>query len=246
MLLPAALTALGGKPAAAEPHRLDFAFDESSGAVRNILDIAAMLVLAAALFCTAFLPAMRFGERPAATVGGPFLATPDARGAVHFILPQSEVENALRLLSELPEVGAIRTAAQFMPPDAGAKIVELRRLAALNSFAPADPTIQEVGELRESFAQLEQQLTLIAGNLSASRQLRDAALRMRRAVSLFVNAAPLTPDRAAALDNALFGRLANSPKGWSAWRGLPSRGPRISTRACARVSSPLTASGGSR
>ena len=45
------------------------------------MDIAAMVLLAAAVFSAVFLPAMRFGERQLPSTPPPLLETPDARGA---------------------------------------------------------------------------------------------------------------------------------------------------------------------
>lgn len=207
-LLPACLVLFAGRNETIELHWLDDALaGETSHHTGHALDVVAMVVLAAAVFSAAFLPGVRFGERQLPSAPGPYLETPDARGAVHIIAETGFVPGIVSRLSSLPEVGAIRTAAQFLPPDAGPKIAEVRRLADLLPFEPVkrDPAEEDV--LRQSFADLEQQLTAIAAGPAVSQDLRDAALRLRRAVSLFANPLPPTQERVSALEKSLFGSL---------------------------------------
>jgi uncharacterized protein len=208
-VLPAALV-LTTPPAAEEPpHWLDEAMGEHGPpAGRGALDIAAMVLLAAAVFSAVYLPAMRFGERQLPSYPPPLLETPDARGAVHILVPEQGVKDIVTRLSALPEVGAIRTAQQFLPPDADAKIADLHRLAALTSFEPAfAPPADEV-TLQLNFDDLQTQLGNIANGPASTPQLRDAALRLRRAIALFIDPQPPDAPRVAALQKSLFGGLA--------------------------------------
>lgn len=207
-LLPAALSLFAARQTAEQPNWMDEALGgTASPHARNALDALAMLVLAAAIFCAAFLPAVRFGERQLPSSPPPLLETPDARGAIHILVPEQGVAEVVSQLAGLPEVGAIRTAAQFLPPEAPAKSAELSRLSTLTPLAPAFRSAPGEEQLRESFADLEEQLTAIAVGSATSPALKDAALRLRRAVTLFVAAEPPTAARVAELDRALFGGL---------------------------------------
>lgn len=207
-VLPAALMLTAPRQAELAPHWLDEAMGEAGEpAARGAMDIAAMVLLAAAVFSTVFLPAVRFGERQLPSSPPPLLETPDARGAVHILVPESAVKDVVARLSALPEVGAIRTAQQFLPPDTGEKIVELRRLAPLSSYQPAfGPPADDVA-LQQEFSDLQTQLTYVANGPASTPQLRDAALRLRRAVELFVATEQPDGQRVATLEKALFGGL---------------------------------------
>ena len=207
-LLPACLTLFARKPESGQAHWLDDALgDAASYHTRNAIDVVAMVVLAAAVFSIAFLPGMRFGERQTPSSPGALLETPDARGAVHIIVPQTEVAGLVERLMRLPEVGAIRTAEQFLPPDAAPKVAELHRLEAMAPFEPAPREPAEEDTLPQRFIELERELTAIASGPATSPELRDAALRLRRAVNLFANPQQPTPGRVEALEQALFGSL---------------------------------------
>lgn len=209
-LLPAALMLTAPRHAEQAPHWLDDALGEGeASAGRGLMDFVAMAVLAAAVFSAVFLPAMRFGERQLPSSPPPLLETPDARGAVSILAPQAEVADIVARLSALPEVGAIRTAQQFLPPDASPKIAELRRLAALTSFAPAFTDMPDPAQTEANFSDLQQQLTAIANGPASSQQLRDAALRLRRAIDLFVAPDAPDPQRVMSLEKSLFGGLAS-------------------------------------
>ena len=94
-LLPAALSVLAARRPAEETNWLDEALgSNASFHRRNASDALAMIVLAAAIFCAAFLPAVRFGERQLPSTPPPLLETPDARGAVHILAPPDQVEDA--------------------------------------------------------------------------------------------------------------------------------------------------------
>jgi hypothetical protein len=209
-LLPAVIALFDRADPPADPHWFDEALSGgTSNHARNAFDILAMIVLAAAVFSAVFLPAVRFGERHVSSHAGPLLETPDARGAVHLVVPEGAVRDVVSELARLPDVGAIRTIGQFMPADVEEKIRELRRL---DGFAPVEPppgTPPDGETVRNSFAELERQLTAIATGPAASAGLRDAALRLRRAVSLYADAAPPTADRVLGLQQLLFAGLSN-------------------------------------
>ena len=207
-VLPAALMLTASYHAEVPPHWLDEALgDSGTPSSRGALDIAAMVLLAAAVFSAVFLPAMRFGERQLPSSPPPFLETPDARGAVHILMPEAGVKELVTRLSALPEVGAIRSAQQFLPPDADAKIAELRRLAALTPLDPDFGPIADDVTLQQNFQEIQAQLTSIAGSAAATPQLKEAALRLRRAIDLLIAPQPPDAQRVAELEKSLFGGL---------------------------------------
>jgi len=207
-LLPALMAMLGGHRLAEEPHWLDEALAEpSSYHVRNVLDVTAMLVIAAAVFSAAFLPGVRLGERHLPTSPSLFLDTPDARGALHILVKPEQVPDVVRNLARLPEIGAIRTIDQFLPRDAEAKIAELRRLEGLVPILPAPRPPAGEDTQRDSFARLEEQLTRIATSGASSEPLREAALRLRRSISLYTNPQMPGAGRVLALEDELFAGL---------------------------------------
>lgn len=207
-VLPAALVLTAPRQAELAPHWLDEAMGDGGPVTgRGAMDIAAMLLLAVAVFSAVFLPAMRFGERQLASFPPPLLETPDARGAVHILAPEAGVRELVNRLSALPEVGAIRTAQQFLPPDAGDKIAELRRLSVIAPFDPAFGGTADDATLKQDFDDLQSQLTNIANGQASTPQLRDASLRLRRAAELFTAPEPPGAERVAALEKSLFGGI---------------------------------------
>jgi hypothetical protein len=210
LVLPAALRLTATRQAETVPHWLDDGVGDSGGPqARTAADLVAVAVLAVAVFSAIFLPAMRFGERQLPSSPPPLLETPDSRGAVHILAPAGDVPELVNKLSDLPEVGAIRTAAQFLPPDAEAKVAVLRRLAAFTPFEPAPRSPPDNAVLRESFADLQEQLASIAQAPASSDELRAAATRLRRALELFAAPQPPTRETVASLEAALFGGLGD-------------------------------------
>ena len=207
-LLPAALSVLAERRPSGDANWLDEAFGgRLTRNSRNAMDALAMLVLGGAMFCAVFLPGVRFGERQLPSSPPPIIETPDARGAIHILAPEGEVEALVNVLAGLPEVGAARTASQFLPPEAPQKIAELRRLASLTPFEPAFRPPPDPAQLAQSLADLDERLTAIAIGPATSPELKDAAMRLRRAVVLFTAPEPPPPERVAALERALFGGL---------------------------------------
>jgi uncharacterized protein len=207
-LLPAALSVLAERRPALQAHWLDEALDgPPSPSGQNAMDVVAMLLIGLAVFCAVFLPGVRFGERQLPSSPPPNIETPDARGAIHILAPAGRVDELVRSFAGMPEIGAVRTASQFLPPQAPKKILELRRLASLTPFEPdfrppADPAL-----LAQSFAELDERLTAIAIGPATSPALREAAMRLRRAIVLFTAPETPPPARIASLERALFGGL---------------------------------------
>lgn len=210
VLLPAATALFERSEPAAERHWLDEALvDQGSIHRRNMLDILSMLIVAAAVFSTVFLPVVRFGERELPSAPAPFLDTPDARGAVHVLAKPEEADALVKSLANLPEVGAIRTIAQFMPPDVPRKLAELHRLG---SFVASDPVARNPPDdmaLQQSLAELQQRLTAIAAGPTTSGGLRDGALRLRHAISLLADSEGFNQARVAQLEQAMFAGLGD-------------------------------------
>ena len=225
-LLPALMAMLGGSRPAEEPHWLDETLAESrSYHVRHALDVMAMLVIAAAAFSAAFLPGVRFGERHLPTSPSLFLETPDARGALHILVKPEAAPGVVHSLASMPETGAIRTIDQFLPRAAEAKIAELRRLDGLVPVLPAPRPPAGEDTQRDSFNRLDEQLIRIARSGSSSEELRAAALRLRRSISLFVNPQPPSAGRVLALEDELFAGLGDLTRTAARLAGL--RPPRI-------------------
>ena len=207
-LLPAALSVLAARRPAEEPNWLDEALGgPPTAAGRNAMDAVAMIVLAAAMVSAVLIPSVRFGERQLPSAPPPLIETPDARGAIHILAPADSVEALQNSLAGVAEVGAVRTASQFLPPQAPEKIAELGRLSSLTPFEPAFRNRVDPAQVVQSLAELEVQLTAIAVGPATSPALKDAALRLRRAVALFMSPQPPTAERVAALERALFGGL---------------------------------------
>ncbi len=222
-LLPAMLALLERASPVGEPHWLDEALSgEGSHHARNLFDILAMIVLAAAVFSAVFLPGVRFGERQLPSSPGPLLGTPDARGAIHLIVPESDVRSTIEQLARQPDVGAVRTIDQFMPSDVPPKLEQLRRLEAFVAVEPLQRDPPEPEALAHSFAELERQLTAIATGPATSPELRDAVLRLRRAVSLYADAEALTAARVLNLEQSLFGGLGTLSRVASSLAATPS------------------------
>lgn len=208
VMLPAALTLFAATRAEPPPRWLDAALgEEAAPSTGHALDAVAMIVLAVAVFSAVFVPAVRFGERQLPSTPPPLLESPDARGAIDILATPAQVPELVARLSKLPEVGAIRTAAQFLPPEAGAKIAELRRLQEVSPLEPASRPNIGGAELERAFEDLQDELAGIANGIVTSPPLRDAAMRLRRAVLLYATAKPLTAERVAGLERSLFGGL---------------------------------------
>lgn len=209
-LLPAALSVLAARRPAEEANWLDEALGGPLPAAgRNAMDALALLVVTAALVCVALIPSVRFGERQFPSSPPPLIETPDARGAIHILAPAGNVDALLGNLAGLAEVGAVRTASQFLPPQAPEKIAELSRLSNLTPFGPSFRNQADPAQMVQSLAELEVQLTAIAVGPATSPALKDAALRLRRAVALFMSPQPPAAERVAALERALFGGLGD-------------------------------------
>lgn len=209
-LVPAALAAFDSDDVPVEKHWLDVAVSAAETTHgRNALQVAGMLVFAAGVFCAVFLPGIRLGERLAPIEPPPLLDTPDSRGAVHILsAPGEAARSVVDGLSRIPEVGAIRWIEQFLPLDADIKITTLRQLEGLLPGLPSPRPPVEQPDISVLFADLEIGLRQIADSAAADGELREAAHRLRRAVSLFGNPELPSQGRVLALEDALFSGLA--------------------------------------
>ena len=207
-LLPAALSVLAERRPAEQANWLDEALGSPpSSTSQNAMDGVAMLVIGGAMFCAVFLPGVRFGERQLPSSPPPNIETPDARGAIHILAPADRVGPLVESFAGLSEIGAVRTASQFLLPQAPQKIAELRRLASLSPFEPAFRPPADPTQLAQSLAALDERLTEIAIGPATSPALKEAAMRLRRAVVLFTAPEPPSATRVASLERALFGGL---------------------------------------
>lgn len=208
-LVPAALAAFDRDRSTVDPHWVDSALTRPpSSHLTNAMQVAAMLVIAAGVFSIVFLPGVRFGERLAVHQPPLQLDTPDARGAIHLLSPPGQpARDLIEQLSGLPEIGAIRTVEQFLPLAVDRKLELLRQLEGQipglqTPRPPADET-----ELAATIATLETGLTQISGHSATDPELREAAHRLRRAISLFANPDLPSAGRVLALEDALFAGL---------------------------------------
>ena len=216
MVVPAVLVILMGSSPPAPPHWLDAVFAmPASHYLRRLRQLLSLLLIAAALFCSVFVPNIKFGESGAATFAAA-LDTPVSNGALHLLSkPGEPAHQLIARLSQLPETGAIRWIEQFLPADVEAK---RKSLQALSGFLPrlseARPAEQgQTGSLDD----LQANLFTIANDARTGAELSEAAQSLRRSLSLFAN--PEVPAvRVAALEAALFsgfGELAGAARALS-------------------------------
>lgn len=175
-------------------------------------DVVAILLLAVVVFSAVFLPAIRFGESQLPAKPPPLLETPDARGSVHILAAQEQVSELVARLSALPEVGAIRTAEQFLPANAAENISELKQLAAFTPFMAMSRKSVDESARRESLVELQEHLSVIADASASAPELRAAAIRLRGAVSLFIKSSTESETALEQLEAALFSDLGSVSK----------------------------------
>lgn len=174
--------------------------------------VVAIVLALAALVSLIFLPGLRFGDTQQPSAPPLLLETPDARGAVHILATEDQVPGLVTRISTIPEVGAIRTAAQFLPPNAPRNIAELQRLAAFTPFVAAPRGTIDDGDRRESLVELQEHLSAIADAPASSPELRNASARLRRAVSLFISQGTSTESAITDLESNLFKDLGSVSK----------------------------------
>lgn len=213
LLVPALQRLLGGKAEEPQPHWFDAAVAVPPPvSIVNLRQIAVSLIAAAAAFSLIFLSGVRFGDLPFAVKHAAQLDAPDAFGAVHFLSPPgAAARQTIAAIGTLPEVGAIRWIEQFIPDDTARKRQSLQALAGYLPGLPAPRPVDETAESAATFDGLAMSLRQIANDPLASPELRDAAHRLRRALSLFVNPAVPGRDKIQALENAIFAGFGELP-----------------------------------
>ena len=205
-LVPALLAGGEAKPDDAYDHWLDVAVAEpASSNMRNIRALSALLFIAAAAFCAIFIPSVKFGDAQSRTVAQGAFDTPNAIGAVHIIAgPGEAARDIAGRIGKLPEVGAIRWIEQFMPLDVEPKLNSLRNLAELLPGLPRRRPPEEAVVTVRTFETLEASLKAIANDPATAPELGEAAHRLRRALGLFAIPQPLTMEKIASLESAIF------------------------------------------
>lgn len=174
---------------------------------RNIRALFALVVMAASVFCTIFIPNVKFGDTQLRMPGGDAFTTPTAIGAVHFVVKPEEAPGLVEKVGKIPEAGALRWIEQFMPQDLAAKRNALRSLFELLPGVAAPVPPSQAAVTAELLTKLEADLRNIAGHPSADEPLRAAAHRLRRAMTLFLTAERRTLRDVAALEQSVFGTL---------------------------------------
>ena len=195
-----------------------------------------MIVLAAAIFCAAFLPAVRFGERQLPSTPPPLIETPDARGAVHILAPAGACGGA-----GVASWPACRKWAPSAPPRSSCRPKRRKRSRNCGGFPASRPSSRPSAgppmrpSSTQSFAELDEQLTAIAVGPATSPALKDAALRLRRALALFMAPQPADPGTRGGTRAVAFRRPGAALD--ARWSGLPGwrcRPSAASIRACLR------------
>ncbi len=209
-LVPAALAALddGGY---LDVHWFDDLVANSvDDAVRNLLHVVALIIVATAVFCAVFVPTLRFGSAPAPIIDEAALTTPVARNAIHALSEAGEPARALAAaIAQLPETGAIRTIEQFLPADVPNKQAKLRALTGYLAGVPTPRELASQAAMATSLAALRSDLEEIVADPQSSPELRAAASSLGQAIGEFSGADLPDPARVSALEGALFGGLGD-------------------------------------
>jgi uncharacterized protein len=207
-LVPAFLGALDREGGVAV-HWLDAAAAAPAGSHgRNGLQVSALLLIAASLFCAVFVPGLRFGDAMGPVLPGSALDTPAAQGAVHLLAKDEALARQLAAAAaKLPETGAIRTIEQFLPAGKDRKLSSLKLLEGYLPGVPAPRDPLDQAALGTAFTTLQASLKQIADERATAPDLRDAAHRLRRAVGLYSSPALPSAARVMALEDALFSGL---------------------------------------
>lgn len=224
-LVPAILAFGGPSEEPGRNHWLDEAVNHPAGRNwRNLRALLAIVVLGVALFCTIFLPSVKFGDPQLRGLQPGALDTPNAIGAVHFLTPSHAAGDLIRRIGAVTDVGAIRWIEQFMPVENEPKLVTLQRLSAIATAGDLPEQLPESALAPDLLSGIDASLKEIADG-PGQEDLRAAALRLRRALEVW--AAPQTPsaEQIAGLEGALFKGLAD----------LSSEAQRLSTLAAPSI-----------
>lgn len=208
-LIPALLALLDrGEPVAV--HWLDNAVSAPVGSNgRNALQMIVLVLVAAAVFCTVFVPGIRFGDAIGPALPASELDSLEAQGAIHLLAKdQTRARQLVASVAKLEQTGAIRTIEQFLPPGLDRKLQSLKRLEAFLPGIPALRTPMDDAALSAALVALDQGLRQIAAEPATASDLRGAAHRLRRAFSLYSNPQLPPVTRLAALQDSLFSGLA--------------------------------------
>ena len=206
--MPAALAAFDHDESEPEVHWMDAAIAAgSTSMLRQLGQLAAMVLVAAGMFSIIFLPSIRLGEKLATPEPPVMLEIPDARGAIHILAPAGEGARAIAgQLAALPQAGAVRWIEQFMPSEGAAKIAGLRQLEGVFPTV-LGPAAEQRADLAVTLTDLGRALQLIAGSPVTDAGLRDASNRLRWSIGQFTNRQIPAPGRVALLEAALFGGI---------------------------------------
>lgn len=189
-------------------HWIDDAVaDPASNNARNFRALAALVVMAAAVFCTIFVPNVKFGDAQLRLPGGIALNEPSSIGAVHLLVKPQEAAALVKKVGLVPEAGALRSIEQFVPRDMTAKRGALAALADILPAANATAPAAGGATLAEYLARLEADLRIIANHPTTGEGLRAAAHRLRRSLALFMATEKLTVADVRKLERAIFDGL---------------------------------------
>jgi uncharacterized protein len=206
MMMPACLTIFGAADDEPQEHWFDAAMTApASRGFRKFRQSLVVVLLPVSLFSTLFLTGLAIGEGgkapPRASLGGPA-----GFGAVHLLVPPGNTaRQTIAVIGRMPEVGAIRWIELFLPQDVAAKRAALSKLAGFLPPLPPPAPQSTLQPAENHFAALEEGLRAVADHRNTAPELRQAAHRLRRAVAIFALSQPLSEDRIAALETALFG-----------------------------------------
>ncbi len=176
----------------------------ASSSARNTRALVALVAIAAALFCTIFVPNVKFGDAQTRPPLGDAFSAPVSAGAVHLLASPQQATDLVRRVGTVVEAGALRWVEQFLPRDVAVKRNALTALADLLPEANADTPPADSAALSQYLAQLEADLRIIANHPSADEGLRQAAHRLRRALDLFRATDKLSVAHVQKLEGAIF------------------------------------------
>jgi hypothetical protein len=193
-----------------EPHWFDLAVAEGLGPNgKHAVNLLALVVIAAAAFCSVFVPGLRFGDQ-----GGPLrprapLASPVAIGAVHIVSePGEQARQLIARIARLPETGSIRWVEQFLPAETDHKVQSLKRLEGLLVGGPTPRTEAALVDPQQIYTSMRVNLQEIAENSAAEPLLRDAAQQLGHSIDVFFDGDKPPPPRIQSLESSLFQGLA--------------------------------------
>lgn len=191
----------------------------------NIRALLALVAMAAAVFCTIFVPNVKFGDAQSRPPLGDAFSAPVAAGAVHLLASPQQAADLVRRVGTVGEAGALRWVEQFVPKDVAAKRNTLSALFDLLPEDNADTPPADGASLSQYLAQLEADLRIIANHPSADEDLRQASHRLRRALGLFRATDKLSVADVRKLEGAIFQGLPALAREAVRLAKLP--GPRI-------------------